>query len=140
MELKDLSLLFLWEFIKFSFMKIFTLTQAFGNLRVVHFGIVLRNFSSLQATPNLIQVTKGQFSNSLISFIEFHTMKAFIGRLMWSSCGFFINDVDVSRLKIVELLEKNCFKNEVPTRVISKWNSPIRSNIVEQSIELLVMV
>lgn len=32
---------------------------------------------------------------------------------MWSSCGFFINDDDVSRLKIVLLLEKNCFKKEV---------------------------
>lgn len=41
------------------------------------------------------------------------TMNAFIGRLMWSSRGFFISDDDVSRLKIVLLLEENCFKNEV---------------------------
>ena len=32
---------------------------------------------------------------------------------MWSSCGFFINDDDVRRLKIVELLEKKFFKIEV---------------------------
>ena len=38
---------------------------------------------------------------------------------MWSSCGFFISDDDVSRLKIVLLLEKNCFKNEVWICIVS---------------------
>lgn len=31
------------------------------------------------------------------------TIKAFIGRFMWSSTGFFIKDDDVSKLKMVEL-------------------------------------
>lgn len=72
--------------------------------------------------------------------IENVTMNAFIGRFMWSSCGFFINDDDVSRLKIVELLEKNCFKTKSRKILSAKANSPVGSDIVEQTIELLMVV
>lgn len=60
-----------------------------------------------------LNIANNAVSHKLCQLREQLTMNAFIGRLMWSSRGFFISDDDVSRLKIVLLLEKNCFKNEV---------------------------